>query len=231
MAQKLFLFDLDGTLMLSGNAGLRAMEKVFMDLHNLPNAFDGIRPDGKIDPAIFREIISHRGLKLPDLDKAIELLCEKYLEELAVEMPISPNAVLMPGIPQLLERLFAMPDVQLALLTGNLEQGARLKCERFDLNKYFPFGAFGSDHEDRAELVRISAERAAKYLARPVPLDKNIFVIGDTPRDVECGQAYNATTVAVATLNYSADQLKKTGADFVFEDFSDTDRVIKELFS
>ncbi len=231
MSTKLFLFDLDGTLLLSGGAGLRAMETVFMDLFNLPGAFEGIRPDGKIDPAIFREIIKHREVDVADLDEAVARLSKEYIKELEKEMPISKEAVLMPGMPQLLEKLSSMEDVQLALLTGNLEKGARIKCARFDLNKYFPFGAFGSDHENRAELVRISAKRAAAYIDKPVPLDKNIVVIGDTPRDVECGQAYNATTVAVATGNYSLEQLEKTGADFLFEDFSDTEKVIAVLTS
>lgn len=229
MTIKLFLFDLDGTLLLSGGAGMRAMEKVFLEHYNLPEAFRGIHPDGKIDPGIFREIIQTRGLDLPNVDAAIDRLCELYIEALALQMPISTEAKRMPGIPALLDALELRPDTALGLLTGNLEKGAAIKLGRFDLNRYFHFGAFGSDHEDRAELVRIAVKRAEAHLGRSVPLGPNVFVIGDTPRDIQCGKANNTSTVGVATANYSIAQLRQAGADHVFDDFADTDSVIAAL--
>jgi phosphoglycolate phosphatase-like HAD superfamily hydrolase len=228
MTTKLLLFDVDGTLLLSGYAGMRAMEKVFMRLYNLPEAFLGVVPDGKVDPAIWREIIAHRGLDVGDLEPAIANLNEKYIEQLAKEMPTAP-AKIMPGVVNLLNALRAREDVQLALLTGNLEPGARIKCGRFELNSYFPFGAFGSDNEIRAELVKIAVKRAEEYMGKAIPMDENVFVIGDTPKDVECGKANGVTTVGVATANYTVPQLLETGADFVFDDFSDTEEVVKTL--
>ena len=229
MPPKLFLFDLDGTLLLSGGAGMRAMEQVFMDVYQLPDAFTGITPDGKIDPGIFREIIALRKVQVPDIDEAIGMLCERYIEALKKEMPVSPTAKIMPGVPALLDRLSAVPDVFLGLVTGNLEQGARIKLGRYDLNRYFDFGAYGSDHEDRAQLVRIAVRRAEKKLGTTIPIGRNIFVLGDTPRDVECGLANHTSTVGVATANFTREQLLEAGAHFVFDDFTDTDRVIEQL--
>lgn len=229
MTKKIFLFDLDGTLLLSGGAGLRAMETVFMDLYGLPEAFSGIRPDGMIDTGIFRDIIKNRDVQVPDVDEAIAALSKAYIVELEKEMPVSHGAVLMPGMPELLDKLAALPDTLLGLVTGNLEQGARIKLERFDLNRYFSFGAFGSDHEVRAELVRMAVARAQKDIGEAIPIGKNVFVIGDTPKDIDCGKANNAVTVAVATGNYTVDQLKEAGADFVFSDFENVDRVVNKL--
>ena len=225
------MFDLDGTLLLSGGAGLRAMEKVFMDIYGLPEAFSGIRPDGKIDSGIFREIIESRALEVPDTNEAIALLGKAYIKELEKEMPVSPGAELMPGMPELLEKLSALPDTLLGLVTGNLEEGARIKLSRFDLNRFFSFGAFGSDHEDRAELVRIAVVRAQKATGDTIPIGKNIFVIGDTPKDIDCGKANNAVTIGVATGSYSIDQLREAGADFVFKDFGNVEDVANKLTS
>ena len=229
MTIRLFLFDLDGTLMLSGGAGMRAIEKVFQDFYDLPDAFEGIVPDGKIDPAIFREIIDRRGLDSSDEDEAVQKLTLQYIEALKKEMPVSPDAMLMPGIPELLERLDGSPDVLLGLVTGNIEQGAYIKLARFDLNRFFPFGAFGSDHEDRAELVRIAVRRAEQHAGRPISMGKNVFVIGDTPRDVQCGIENGTSTVGVAWANFTVEQLRRAGADYVFEDFGDVERVAAEL--
>lgn len=229
MTTKLFLFDLDGTLLLSGGAGMIAMEQAFMELYALPNAFDQIHPDGKIDPAIFREIIQTRGVKVDDEDAAIKQLSRTYIAHLKPVMATTEKAEIMPGIPALLEALNKREQLHLGLVTGNLEQGAYLKLGRFDLNRYFSFGAFGSDHEDRAELVRIAVSRAEKKFEKTIPMGKNIFVIGDTPRDIFCGKDNGATTVGVATANYTSAQLADAGADFVFENFADTGDVMKRL--
>ncbi len=231
MTTRILLFDIDGTLLLSGGAGARAIDTVFFDLYGLPDAFSGIVPDGKIDLGIFREIIKQKNVNVKDVEEALGILCEKYIDELKVEMPISPQAVLMPGIPDLLERLSQVPDLHMGLVTGNLEPGARIKCDRFDLNRFFPFGAFGSDHEDRAELVRIALRRAERHLGQTLSMGANVFVLGDTPKDVKCGKVNGATAVGVATNNSTVEELLSLGADYAFEDFSDVDAVVEKLLT
>jgi len=226
---KLLLFDLDGTLMLSGGAGMRAMNQAFFELFNQPDAFNGIQPDGKTDPLIFKEMLSKKGLHVPDMELACSEFHNKYIHFLADEMPKSQGARLMPGIPELLTSLTAIQDLALGLLTGNFEMGARLKLARFDLNKYFPFGAFGSDDEDRVRLLDYALERAKVNLGTDVPEPQDVLVIGDTPRDIACGKARKCATVGVATGSFSIDALSESGADFVFKDLSDVNGVLSTL--
>ena len=122
----------------------------------------------------------------------------------------------MPGIRGLLDVLQARDDVRLGLLTGNFIEGARIKLEYFDLWKYFPWGAFGGDAASRNDLVPIAVSRARAFGIDEVP-PSNIIVVGDTPNDIECARAAGATPVAVATGSYSTEQLRRAGADIVFE--------------
>ena len=106
----------------------------------------------------------------------------------------------------------------LGLATGNVELGARIKLDRGNLNRYFTFGGFGSDAEDRTELVRRAAVKAADKKGTPID-NANIFVIGDTPLDIDAGKRAGFQTVGVGTGSYSADQLLAAGATFVVPDF------------
>ncbi|HDH96680.1 MAG TPA: HAD family hydrolase [Proteobacteria bacterium] len=225
------LFDLDGTIMLSGGAGRRAMEHVFERKFGVPDGFDGILPDGKTDPEIFREMIAKRGVDVEDEDATLAELHDMYIDRLRVEMPSSERAVLMPGVRELLRELKGLPNVALGLLTGNYEEGARIKLSRFGLQDFFEFGAFGSDHESRPELVKIAIERAEKLYGQPIEMGKHIVIIGDTPRDVECARLFGLTCIGVATGRYSVEELKRVGADYAFEDLSDTRRIVEIILS
>jgi len=219
MAAKVLLFDIDATLLLSGNAGGRALNRLFLELYGIPAAFDPIHPDGKTDPMIFREIF--RTWK-PRMDPEPEMgrVAERYLAYLEQELRDSPGFRLMPGVKPLLEALSGEPSLALGLATGNLEPAARLKLGRGGLDPYFRFGGFGSDAEERTRLVRVAMERAGEHLGAPVPA-RDIYVIGDTPRDILCGKEAGARTVAVATGKSSARELASHGPDHVFQDFSD----------
>ena len=123
----------------------------------------------------------------------------------------------MPGISALLDEMLPRKDVMLGLATGNIESGARIKLDRGNLNRYFTFGGFGSDSEDRAELVRKGAQKAAYKNGAPIA-PSNTFVIGDTPLDIEAGKRAGFKTVGVATGNYSVDQLLDSGATIAVAD-------------
>jgi phosphoglycolate phosphatase len=226
---KVFLFDIDGTILLSGGAGLRAMNRVFVNRFGIPNAFEGFQFQGKVDPAIFREALAANRLAVPDIDAEIRHMIVEYEGYIAEEMPHSAKAMIYPGIRELLASLHGRADVSLGLLTGNVYGGAKTKLSHFDLWRYFPYGAFGSDCEDRPSLVPIALERASKHLNRVVRPGENVYIIGDTDRDIMTAKAHHCVAVGVGACGFTAAQLAALGADIVFPDLSDTQDVLRKL--
>jgi phosphoglycolate phosphatase len=214
---KLLLFDIDQTLVNTGGAGLRALDRACQKLFNIDNAMDGMSPHGKTDPAIVREILRVR-LKNPSPSgREVETILESYLSFLKDEIRMSTAYHVLPGIISLLDHLVAHDDALLGLATGNIEMGGRLKLERGGLNRYFDFGGFGSDSENRTELVRKGAARAADKSGRCFQ-PQDVFVIGDTPLDIDAGKNAGFKTVGVATGSYSVEQLLAAGATFAVTD-------------
>jgi phosphoglycolate phosphatase-like HAD superfamily hydrolase len=160
----------------------------------------------------------------------LEKLRRLYVTHLAEEIILPGEGVkdVMPGIRELLEQLHRRSDVALGLLTGNFEEGARIKLAYFDLWKYFPIGAFGGDSADRNELVPVALRRARDRGVGDIPVSR-VLVVGDTPHDVACAHAVGAVAIAVATGGYSVDRLRETGAEYVFKDLSDTDAFLRLL--
>jgi phosphoglycolate phosphatase len=216
---RLLLFDIDQTLVNTGGAGLRALDRACFKLFAIERAMDGISPHGKTDPAIAREILSVRlGLASdPTISGRIASTLEAYAGFLAEEVRISPTYRVLPGILSLLDEMLTRKDVMLGLATGNIELGARIKLDRGDLNRYFTFGGFGSDAEDRAELVRKAAEKAADRNGGPIA-PSDTFVIGDTPLDIAAGKRAGFKTVGVATGSYSCAELLDSGATIAVAD-------------
>jgi len=213
---KLLLFDIDGTLVLTGGAGIRALNRAFCQVVGIVNALDGIRLHGKTDPAIVREIFSARGA-LQNADSYDQILAA-YVEFLPEEVQQSRNYRVLPGILRFLQDFQGRSDLAFGLATGNVEAGARIKLARGNLNPFFAFGGFGSDAENRTELVRRAAHNGSRLAG--VTIDPNdIFVIGDTPRDVAAGREAGYRTVGVATSDYSTEDLSAAGADLVLSDF------------
>ena len=223
---KLLLFDVDGTLISTGGAGIRALNRACQKVLALENAMDGIQPHGKTDPAIIREIFSARRLG-PNLADNTRHIIDAYLSFLAEEVGNSPNYHILPGIEAFLEEFGKLPGIAFGLATGNVENGARIKLARGDLNRHFRFGGFGSDCELRADLVRLAAERGCRDCRFSVS-PNDTFVIGDTPRDIEAGRAAGFRTVGVATSTYSKEALRAAGADLVMTDFyQDRDQFLR----
>lgn len=211
MNNKLLLFDIDGTLIDTGRAGTRALDKVFFNLFGLRDAFKGIRMAGKTDIQIIRECLRVHGI--PDSNGEIDGVVGIYIDLLNEEIE-NPWRSVMPGVVDLLETLKA-DGIPMGLLTGNIEEGARIKLNALGLNHYFPSGAFGSDHEDRDMLLPIAVERFSA-LGINIPPEKCI-VIGDTPRDVRCAMVHGASCIAVSTGSYNREALMEAGADLVLE--------------
>lgn len=225
--QTLLLFDIDGTLVLSGRAGLRALNHAFEQLTGTTDPFRSISPNGRTDGFLIEEAARRAGVGLtPELRGSIESL---YYERLAheIEQPGEGRKSVMPGVRPLIDSLSGRPDVVLALLTGNFRRSARIKLEYFDLWAPFRFGAFADDATDRNALVPVALDRARE--AGHAPQADRVIVIGDTPLDVECARAGGVRALGVATGSHSADELREAGAYDVFEDLSETAKVIAAL--
>lgn len=217
----LILFDIDGTLVLTGRAGMRAMNRAVQDLVQGENPMEGIQFAGRTDWSILDDILAKYGHAM---DAAMmDELRTQYVTHLAEEIQLPGTGVkdVMPGIRELLDALKDREDVSLALLTGNFIDGARIKLEYFDLWKYFACGAFGDDAHSRNDLVPIARTRALEC-GFPEVEPHRILVVGDTPNDVECALVAGVTPVGVATGGYSTGDLRACGARIVFDDLSDT---------
>lgn len=222
---KLILFDIDGTLISAGGAGTRSLNKAFEEILGIKDAFKNFEMAGKTDVQIIKEGLMVAGIE-PSMSLVNEII-ESYLNNLRVE--INNNSKhLKPGVKEFIEFIYYELNYPLGLLTGNLEKGARIKLEPFGLNLFFPVGAFGSDHEDRKQLLPIAIERFSKKFNYYIDFHKCI-VIGDTPRDVACAKPYGAKVIAVATGPYSVKELQKTDADIVVENLSETNKILTLL--
>lgn len=181
---------------------------------------------GKTDLQIAREVLQREGVPEARIGAGIDRLIDRYLallEEGLREPAARPTP--LPGVADLLRELERQPDCALGLLTGNVEHGARLKLEAAGLGGRFAFGAYGSDSAHRPDLPPFAVRRARAlgFHAR------RVVVVGDTPRDVDCGARAGARTVAVATGRYAAAELRACGADVVLEDLVDTERALRAI--
>ncbi len=226
--RKLVLFDIDGTLVLTGGAGLRAMNTALQEVFGHANGLDGIALAGRTDWAILSDAVRRIGRSL---DGALLAdLEQRYVTNLAeeIQQPGTGRKQVLPGIPEILAELERREDVLVGLVTGNFEAGARVKLGHFDLWRYFTCGAFGGDAADRNALVPFALERA-RACGLPDIADEHILVIGDTPHDVTCAHAAGAIAVGVATGTSPVEELRAAGAEHVFEDLGDTAAFLRLL--
>ena len=222
------LFDIDGTLVLTGGAGQRAMSRAFADLFAIPEAFRGLAMAGRTDTAILSDAAAAHTLSPADLADFLDVYAGHLATELERPVPDGARKGIMPGIRPLLDILASRDDVYLALLTGNYERTAQMKLAHFDLWRYFPCGAFGDDAPERNDLLPRALARIAEFGGSVVSPARTV-IIGDTPLDVRCARAGGARSLAVATGGHSVEELRTSGADVVFDDLSDTDAVIEGL--
>ena len=222
---RLLLFDIDGTLVNTGGAGVESLKTIVRTRFRSEDDLRDIEIAGKTDRAIIRDIL-HK-YRVNPTEENIASFAEEYIHRLPLSLSRSRGRVLA-GIQPLLERLKPQRNIVLALLTGNLRQGARLKLQHYGLWDFFEFGAFADDHHDRNELGAFARERAQRKHGHDFDA-ADIDVIGDTNYDIACGNAFGARTVAVATGSWSRERLQVCSPDFLFDDLADTDEVIKKL--
>jgi phosphoglycolate phosphatase len=178
----------------------------------------GVDFRGMTDGPLLRSTLGAIGC--PDDDQAVAQVVDVYLRHLERTVASAEDFRVLPGVRALLDALAPRAHLALGLGTGNVERGARIKLERAGLNHYFAFGGFGSDGEERAELLRIGAERGAKLLGRQ-RTECRVVIIGDTPRDIAAADAIGAESVVAATGGHTLDELRAAGPTALFEDFTD----------
>lgn len=217
---KLTLFDVDGTLLSCGGAGMLAMRRTAAALFDGRLSFDGVSPAGSMDPVLFREALERA--EAHDLAGEHATFRERYLVELERALREGRAGVrLLPGVREILDEVHGRDDVVLGMLTGNYGPAAALKLQAVDLDFHrFEVTAFGDEAETRPGLVEVALERCARRLGARVT-GRDVVVIGDTPFDVGCAAAHGCVSLAVCTGRYSRAQLEQAGATLVVEDLSD----------
>ena len=221
---RLLLFDIDGTLLLSGGAGTRALNRTFEDMFGVADAFTGIAVAGRTDPLILGDALDRAGVAADAAArrKFLARYCEHFEREILCP---GPRKGLMPGVRRLLDSLRERPDVACALLTGNIARAARIKLEHFALQRYFACGAYGDDAPRRDDLVPVAVGRARRA-GIDVASASQAVVIGDTPLDVQCAAVAGARSVGVATGSFTEEELRRAGADAVLPDLTDPNRFL-----
>lgn len=225
--KNLVLFDIDGTLVRSGPAPMACLAAAFKKVtgHAFPLS---VSPAGKTDPLIVREAFRLVGVPKRDWVELEQRVLRKYplyLERADHELRAASQ--LLEGVEGLLSFL-ASRGCPMGLLTGNLETTARRKLEVFALNRFFPVGGFGSDCADRNRLGRVALERASRHYGTRFPPEK-VWIVGDTPRDVEAARSLGARALAVATGPFSLPYLEEFLPDVTLPHLGQMGSVVEAL--
>jgi phosphoglycolate phosphatase-like HAD superfamily hydrolase len=224
---KLVLFDIDGTLLTDRGASRDAFRSALEAVYSYAGDLDRYDFSGRTDPQIARMVLSDQGFSDAAIDAGLARLWELYLAGLSSN--VTPERVqALPGIRELVAALAGHDDVVLALLTGNIEPGARLKLGGPGLNEYFPFGAFGSDSADRNELPPVAVRRASEHCRHRFE-GRDVVIIGDSVYDVRCGVPYGATTIAVASGKTAAETLRAENPRHFFESAADLGAMMQAI--
>jgi phosphoglycolate phosphatase-like HAD superfamily hydrolase len=198
---------------------MRAMSQGYLEAMGWPDALSGISLAGMTDTGI-AHMISRQRRNCEMAPEEMEKIFEAYLRCLEAELATCTDYEVLPGIQRFLETQQGKPDLVMGLGTGNLEKGARLKLERGGLNRFFPFGGYGSDSWDRAEVLRTAVRKAEGFCGESFSPER-IVVIGDTPHDIRAGRAIGSRTLAVATGPYTPDELRACRPDWVVRNFEE----------
>lgn len=221
----LVLFDIDGTLVDARGLGRRTIEKALGEVAGRPVSSDHVAFAGRTDPAIAADMLLRAGFHG---DEHAEVLSRGLAHYAALMMAQSGPVDLLPGIESVLAHLEASHGVTLGLLTGNLEVTAYAKLRMAGIDRFFGFGAFGSDNPDRYALPEVALQRARTVLGAHVGPASSV-VVGDTPHDVGCGRQAGMRTVAVCTGPVARAELEAAGADLLMTSFEDPDPLFRFL--
>lgn len=219
----LLLWDIDGTLIASGGAGMRALTVALKNVFGVDGSLDDIDFAGRTDRWIMRGVFRKFGI--PVTEENFARYFEGYVAALPAELA-NPHARVLPGVPEVLRAAAAHGHIAQGLLTGNMRRGAQVKLAHHGLWEHFPFGAFADDSELRNDLGPHAVRRAQEH-HRVEFAAANVWVIGDTPHDIACGKVIGARTLALATGGYSLDELHAHAPTVVLDNLANTAEVIR----
>jgi phosphoglycolate phosphatase-like HAD superfamily hydrolase len=212
---RLVLFDIDGTLVHTGGAGVKAFARVFESEFGAKDGFEKLKFAGRTDVSLVREFFGVHGIAATQQN--FERFFERYVFWLDHILQDS-RTEMCPGVWEFIDQLNALPEPPLlGLLTGNIRLGAEIKLRHFQLWDRFETGAFADDHEERDHIAAIARERGRAILNDNLSHDQ-VLVIGDTPLDIRCGRAIRAKVLAVATGGAKFEELKSHRPDWVITD-------------
>lgn len=230
MMERLFLFDIDGTLLSAQGAGKRAVRQALETVYGQAGPVDAYDFHGKTDPQIVEDLMTAAGLAPDRVRRHLPEFFTIYLQALEREVGNGERVRLYPGVGEVVRTLAKRDDLLVGLLTGNIEAGARIKITPTGLWPCFRLGAYGSDSADRTELPAVAARRAQALAGRPFS-GRDVVIVGDTPLDIACARAYGAMACAVATGRHGVDELAAHAPDMLFPDFSRVDLVLHALLN
>ncbi|MEO6034268.1 MAG: HAD hydrolase-like protein [Verrucomicrobiota bacterium] len=212
---KLVLFDIDGTLIRSGGAGVKAFARAFETEFGLSDGAENLKFAGRTDVSLVREFFNHHGIT-PDASH-FERFFEKYLFWLN-QLIVECKGEVCPGVHAFLNELRTRSNPPaIGLLTGNIRRGAEVKLRHYHLWKNFAFGGFADDHEERDQIAAVARQRGEEVLKTKLR-GEEVVVIGDTPLDIRCARAIGAKVLAVATGGSTVEELEQHKPDWVVED-------------
>lgn len=217
---RVYLFDIDGTLIDAGGAGRRSMTAAFASVFGIDQPFEAFDLLGRTDLNIAWEVCERHVGRRPG-DEELARFFDAYLARLERELEFGNGYRVLPGTGELVARLATCADALVGLGTGNLAAGARLKLARTGYAHHFRFGGFGDDGPDRPAVLATAVLRARALDERAAPAASDVWVVGDSVRDVEAAHAIGATAVAIASGWQTAEVLAAAGADHTFETMSD----------
>jgi phosphoglycolate phosphatase-like HAD superfamily hydrolase len=213
------LFDIDGTLISTGGAGARSWRNAFDVLHGIPADIGEFTDAGMTDPTVarltFKSAVGHE-----PTPREVATVMAAYLDRLPYEVEHSEKYRVLDGAEELLRRLGLEKGVLLGITSGAVEAAAHIKLARAGFNRYFPFGGYGSDSGDRTELTKCALARGERLLGEPLE-PEGVYVVGDTPKDLDAAHGAGCVAVGVATGHYSREQLEEAGADIVLDTLRD----------
>jgi len=224
---RILLFDIDMTLLYSGGAGSLSMKRAFQQVYGVEDAFRRVEFSGRTDWSILRQALEQHGILNGDdgaFARELARFQEAYFSILGPTLREMEAGRTLPGVPELLAALAERSDALRGLATGNFRRAAMMKLRHFGLGEYLSEGGFGDDAEERSRVVGVAIERVADG-----SIAEAVWVIGDTPLDIEAAHANGALALAVATGPLSVEELRAAGADEAVADLSDTEAVLRIL--
>lgn len=223
---RLILFDVDGTLLDARGAGARALLSTLAELYGRPFSRNGVHFAGRTDRAILSDLMVANGLPPAEVATSLDLVFRTLPRLMRVETERTPS-VPYPGVCDLLSELAERDGITLGLLTGNMQETARLKLTSAGIDSsLFVVGAFGDESADRNALPPIALGRAEAFLGRPVSA---AIIVGDTPADIECARSNGMGSLAVATGACSLAELEAWQPDYLFADLAPVESVLRAL--